>query len=848
MADIADQEEESLWEKYNPLTGSYRKKTPMSVQMLDSGLDFTPVGTVKGVSDIVNEVQKDDPNYLKAAGLSAVELAAVLPVGGPILKGMLRKGDDVAAAVTKNIDETLDTKTAAKITDEDLKAWKDNPSNTTSNDRRKQLKGRDEELMALATEYQDSLAANGAEASKDLLAKYRAAVDKINPIKPINTMPDLISDTDVVGALGEKTNVLGKKKTGILSVNRQFKQGEVVTSRLDINGYTNHDKWVAAVRTTEDVAEGVSPTAYGKAVYLKNVDMLQPEGLQKKSLRIATGKEKGPHAVMEGEYQQQSPEEIYEYAKSVFDDSLKPDSEWVQIGYNPVRAGYFYDRATGLPLEAAEEVIQIGNLVLGRKVIKGDIETYTFNEGGLAMNNEAQMAALFEEGGIADDGMRVDPVSGNEIPPGSMASEVRDDVPAQLSEGEYVVPADVLRFYGVKFFEDLRSQAKQGMMKMEVDGRIGGEPVPPQGPQQGPEGALTPEEMAVLQEMGMNVGGMVPQQRVGYNLAGLEDGSNASTTAANVATQYGPGSSIDRARGVAPVITAPVVTMVTLYGPANEIVMISLPEQQEKYDELVALGYTTEQTGLTTATSVGGDDDDSDPPKAIEWGTASIDQFAKTHESMTSKAGKGLIAGVSIFSPMFGLGMAGMMKVQRNSMIKGAYSQLKNNKNLTPEETAKLKEIVKEMESSSGSGLETVFSKGTYAGNSFTEGLANLLTPNDGASYRNGQLVDDAGNPIEPGTKINGKIITGSANSPGNDNIAVASNDGPSLASQMQERAAEKAAEKAAKVEVSAEEVGGSQAAAAAASSTDQELEEQYGSNLNKGGFISKRSKKKKNK
>lgn len=66
--------------------------------------------------------------------------------------------------------------------------------------------------MALATEYQDSLAANGAEASKDLLVKYRKAVDKINPIRPIETMPELISNIDVVGALGEKLIFLVRKK------------------------------------------------------------------------------------------------------------------------------------------------------------------------------------------------------------------------------------------------------------------------------------------------------------------------------------------------------------------------------------------------------------------------------------------------------------------------------------------------------------------------------------------------------------------------------------------------------------------------------------------------------------
>lgn len=88
-----------------------------------------------------------------------------------------------------------------------------------------------------------------------------------------------------------------------------------------------------------------------------------------------------------------------------------------------------------------------------------------------------QQMSLFEEGGMKDDGLDRDPVSGNEIPPGSLAKEVRDDIPAQLSDGEYVVPADVVQYYGVKFFEDLRMEAKSGLAQMEATGRIGGEPV-----------------------------------------------------------------------------------------------------------------------------------------------------------------------------------------------------------------------------------------------------------------------------------------------------------------------------------------------------------------------------------
>ena len=96
---------------------------------------------------------------------------------------------------------------------------------------------------------------------------------------------------------------------------------------------------------------------------------------------------------------------------------------------------------------------------------------------------------LFKYGGLKDDGRNRDPVSGNNVPSGSMAKEVRDDLPAMLSEGEYVVPADVVRYFGVNYFEDLRNKAKSGLTNMEKDGRIGGEPIDK--PIMANQGALT---------------------------------------------------------------------------------------------------------------------------------------------------------------------------------------------------------------------------------------------------------------------------------------------------------------------------------------------------------------------
>jgi hypothetical protein len=74
---------------------------------------------------------------------------------------------------------------------------------------------------------------------------------------------------------------------------------------------------------------------------------------------------------------------------------------------------------------------------------------------------------------FGDDGnVGYDSVSGNSIPAGSNAMSVRDESPAVLSEGEYVVPADVVRYHGLKTFMGLRDEAKMGLMMMQAEGQI----------------------------------------------------------------------------------------------------------------------------------------------------------------------------------------------------------------------------------------------------------------------------------------------------------------------------------------------------------------------------------------
>lgn len=249
------------------------------------------------------------------------------------------------------------------------------------------------------------------------------------------------------------------------------------------------------------------------------------------------------------------------------------------------------------------------NAVLGRRGMA---------EGG-AVTMDRQMS-LFEEGGLMDDGAERDPVSGNEVPAGSMSEEVRDDVPVMLSEGEYVVPADVVRYFGLSFFEDLRNKAKSGLQDMEQDGRIGGEPLDST---PGDEAITEEERMMLMEVMGMAQGGMVPQQQMqqynpyamqqqqysmpqGYQVGGMVTNPYSSSYMPNAfpATSYAmPGSSVFGTPLPTTTPTAPTggsQTEVTLYSPQGVPFTLRLPRDQQRYNDLLALGYTTEMPQQVT--------------------------------------------------------------------------------------------------------------------------------------------------------------------------------------------------------------------------------------------------------
>ena len=300
----------------------------------------------------------------------------------------------------------------------------------------------------------------------------------------------------------------------------------------------------------------------------------------------------------------------------------------------------------------------------------------------MAMEQQMEMFAL---GGLDDDGMSRDPVSGNEIPPGSMANEVRDDVEARLSDGEYVVPANVVRFFGVKFFEDLRTQAMQGLGAMEANGRIGGEPVPSAMPMQDQMAEIQPdvseEEMQMLQGL-MNEGGYVS----GYAPGGLvpkdvdlENPSNYpfkpapfSTVGASFFSPYNPNVTPDPNL---PPTTTPVdpnpesgISFVTMVNPATgDIQMVQFnggdPVDPVAYNLLINSGFFVQGSPALAQYKerIEQDNRESDRPPARDSAGrlvtrptpkgASVSELAQLI-SESSKGGSSILSGIPSLTGM----------------------------------------------------------------------------------------------------------------------------------------------------------------------------------------------------
>jgi len=167
------------------------------------------------------------------------------------------------------------------------------------------------------------------------------------------------------------------------------------------------------------------------------------------------------------------------------------------------------------------------------------------------------------EAGLVDEGGMIDEESGNDVPNGALKEEVRDDQPAMLSPGEFVMPAYAVRYFGVENLVKMLRAAKQGMGQLDDLGLTG----EPNSDDAGLETAVLPSEM-------QEEGGM-PTLAVG-GMPTIKPGAVTTTALANQPTQmsaqqFGVAPPAATQPAVAPAFAAPSPLTQQMYRPTAPI-------------------------------------------------------------------------------------------------------------------------------------------------------------------------------------------------------------------------------------------------------------------------------------
>ena len=213
-----------------------------------------------------------------------------------------------------------------------------------------------------------SQAAKNLDEGKITSKEFRNIVKRDLPIKPIKEMVEVPSFKNIIGAL-KKPQV----ETGIINLNKNLEDGTRVASRLDITAYDNFNQWVVSLH--DGIKDGGKAIGYGKTATLNNVDF---KSSAKGALNIAKtkakgGTNKGTIARIHGDWKNVDDNLTAKRAERILANRkgnkyIDPEdgSEWIQVGMNPYRSSYFYDKLSKSPLKSADEVIQVGPLVFAR--------------------------------------------------------------------------------------------------------------------------------------------------------------------------------------------------------------------------------------------------------------------------------------------------------------------------------------------------------------------------------------------------------------------------------------------------------------------------------------------------
>ena len=183
----------------------------------------------------------------------------------------------------------------------------------------------------------------------------QAAINRDIPVRKVpefssQALPNFQTIRDSLSDPRKKANV------GKLS---EIPTGSEMTLRQDVPAMT--DFGIGVVTGTSG-----DKTTYEPFIRVRNIKMVPTKGMETQSLKIGAGAAKNPTIVAKGtKHESQTiPSDI---------------NTWTQVGFNPDRHSYFYDRSDGVtPVVGGDEAVQIGNTVFVKNAQRGDPTSFRF--------------------------------------------------------------------------------------------------------------------------------------------------------------------------------------------------------------------------------------------------------------------------------------------------------------------------------------------------------------------------------------------------------------------------------------------------------------------------------------
>lgn len=202
----------------------------------------------------------------------------------------------------------------------------------------------------------------------------QAAINRDIPVRKVaefstKSLPDFKTIRDSLSDPRKKANV-GKLN--------EIPAGSEMTLRQDVPAMTDFGVGVVT-GTSGDI------TTYEPFIRVRNIKMVPTKGMETQSLKIGAGAAKNPAIVAKG---------IKHELQTIPSDI----NTWTQVGFNPDRHSYFYDRADGVtPILGGDEAVQIGNTVFVKNPQTGDSGSFRFQRGEEKTRKFAGRVAASEE-------------------------------------------------------------------------------------------------------------------------------------------------------------------------------------------------------------------------------------------------------------------------------------------------------------------------------------------------------------------------------------------------------------------------------------------------------------------